>query len=154
MNNRKWSILAAILWMALIFCFTQLPYFTGAKTSEAIQKVVAKEHTAIHTPSADHEEINVLNLIVRKATHVTVFGILALLLYKSLAIYRYSYLFSWVLTFLYAVTDEYHQSFMQGRVSAFRDVLFDSLGAMLVLSLIISFRRKKKHNGLVEHSKI
>ncbi|MEH7484695.1 VanZ family protein [Neobacillus drentensis] len=144
MNTRRGWILAAIVWMALIFCFTQLPYFTGEKTSEAIQKVVVKEPNTIHTPSADHEEINVLNLIVRKATHVTVFGILALLLFKSLEINRYSYILSWVLTFLYAITDEYHQSFMPGRVSSFRDVLFDSLGAFLGLSLILLVNRKRK----------
>ena len=143
MNKRKGWILASILWMALIFCFTQLPYFTGEKTSKAIQHVVVKEHNTIHTPNADHEEINVLNLIVRKATHVTVFGILALFLYKSLEIYRYSYILSWVLTFLYAITDEYHQSFMPGRVASFRDVLFDSLGAFLVLSFMFLIKRKR-----------
>ncbi|WP_144555434.1 VanZ family protein [Bacillus sp. X1(2014)] len=144
MNSRKGWLLAVILWMALIFFFTQLPYFTGEKTSKAIQHVVVKEHNTIHTPSADHEEINVLNLVVRKATHVTVFGILALLLFKSLEIYRYSYILSWVLTFLYAVTDEYHQSFMSGRVSSFRDVLFDSLGALLGLTLMFFINRKRK----------
>ncbi|QIZ05636.1 VanZ family protein [Priestia megaterium] len=154
MNTKRGWILAAILWMALIFCFTQLPYFTGEKTSEAIQKVVVTEHNAINTPSADHEEINVLNLIVRKATHVTVFGILALLLFKSLEIYRYSYILSWVLTFLYAITDEYHQSFMPGRVALFRDVLFDSFGALLVLSVTFFIGRKRRRNRLVEYSKI
>ncbi|PEQ95215.1 VanZ family protein [Bacillus sp. AFS006103] len=142
MNNRRWWILASIIWMVLIFCFTQLPYFTGEKTSEAIQKVVVEEHTTINTPVATHEDINVLNLIVRKATHVTVFGILALLLFKSLQTYRYSYIFSVVLTFLYAMTDEYHQSFMHGRVSSFIDVLFDTFGAALCVTVML-FNRKR-----------
>ncbi|MEH7306889.1 VanZ family protein [Neobacillus drentensis] len=131
--------------MASIFCFTQLPYFTGEHTSEAIQKVVVTEHNTINTPRTDSADINILNLIVRKATHIIVFGILALLLFKSLEINRYSYILAWFLTFLYAMTDEYHQSFMPGRVASFRDVLFDSVGALI--DLLIAFfiiRRKRK----------
>jgi VanZ family protein len=142
-------IIAAITWMALIFCFTQLPYFTGKNTAEAIHKAVITEHDSIHTPSANHVNISELNLIIRKTTHVTVFGILALLLFKSLETYRYSYILSWFLTFLYAITDEYHQSFMPGRVSTFKDVLFDSLGALIALSLtfFIINRNRKRANS-------
>ncbi|MCM3118457.1 VanZ family protein [Neobacillus sp. MER 74] len=148
MNVRRWWILAAILWMSLIFCFTQLPYFTGEKTSEAIQTVVVKEHKTINTPVGDNEDINVLNLIVRKATHVTVFGILALLLFKFFEIYRYSYIVSWLLTFIYAITDEYHQSFMPGRVASLRDVLFDSAGALITL-LMVYFIIRQKRNKMI-----
>ena len=144
MGKRKWWILAALAWMVLIFFFTQLPYFTGKNTSEAIQKVVVTEHKATHTTSTESVDINKLNLIVRKTTHVLVFGILALLLFKSLETYKYSYILSWFFTFLYAITDEWHQSFMSGRVAAFKDVLFDSLGAFLVLLLVFLILRKRK----------
>ncbi|MFJ7724602.1 VanZ family protein [Neobacillus sp. NPDC097160] len=143
MGNRKWWIIPAILWMAAIFCFTQLPYFTGKNTSDAIQKVVVTEHKAIHTPSADKEEVNVLNFIVRKATHITVFGFLALFLFKVVENMRFPYILSWVLTFLYAITDEYHQSFMPGRTAAFMDVLIDSFGAFLFLFLTFILRTKQ-----------
>ena len=146
MNKKKWWTLALIVWMVSIFCFTQLPYFTGKNTSDAIQKVVVKEHNAINTPNADSVDINVLNLIVRKTTHVMVFGFLAMLLYQFLKRFRYAYPLAGFLTFLYAITDEYHQSFMPGRVSSFRDVLFDSLGAFLVLSFMLLINRKRKQS--------
>jgi VanZ family protein len=143
MGKRKWWVLATIIWMVVIFCFTQLPYFTGKSTSDAIQKVVVKEHQTVHTPSANHEEIEGVNLIIRKATHVTVFGILAILLFKSIEIYRFSYFRAWFLTFLYAITDEYHQSFMPGRGPSFRDVMIDSSGALLALLLVRFLSRKR-----------
>ncbi|MEO2075939.1 MAG: VanZ family protein [Bacillus sp. (in: firmicutes)] len=143
MGKRKWWILATILWMTVIFCFTQLPYFTGKSTSGAIQKVVVKEHQTVHTPSATQDEIEGVNLIIRKATHVTVFGILAFLLFKSLEIYRLSYISAWILTFLYAISDEYHQSFMPGRGPSFRDVLIDSSGALLALLLVWLVNKKR-----------
>jgi VanZ family protein len=84
-------VLAAISWMVAIFVVAQLPYFTGKNTSEVIQKVVVVEQQAVSTPSADPIDINELNLLVREATHIIVFGILACLLYKSLESFRFPY---------------------------------------------------------------
>ncbi|MDQ0974616.1 VanZ family protein [Neobacillus niacini] len=145
MNHRKWWAIAAIIWMTAIFFFTQLPYFTGEKTSEVIQKVVVAEQKTINkTPSTDHTDINKLNLIVRKATHIVVFGILAILLYKALETNRFAYILSWTLTVLYAITDEWHQSFMPGRVAAYQDVLFDSVGALVALFILVLIRNNYK----------
>ncbi|PFN80604.1 hypothetical protein COJ85_29755 [Bacillus sp. AFS076308] len=75
---------------------------------------------------------------------MTVFGILAFLLFRSLEIYRFSYIISWFLTILYAISDEYHQSFIPGRVSSLKDVfLFDSVGALLVLFITYLIKRKR-----------
>lgn len=82
--------------------------FYWENTSESFHKVVVTEHQTIHTPSVDNTEVGSLNLVIRKATHITVFGILAFLLFKSLEINRFSYIFSWFLTVLYAISDEYH----------------------------------------------
>lgn len=144
MSRRRWWILAAISWMALIFCVTQLPYFTGENTAEAIHKVAESESNSIHIASADQNEINSLNFIIRKATHLTAFGILSILLFKLIQPYRFSFLLSWVLTCLYAMTDEYHQSFMPGRTASFKDVLIDSLGALIVLTLTYLIMKKQR----------
>lgn len=42
-----------------------------------------------------------------------------------------------LISFLYAVSDEYHQSFVPGRGPAFRDVLIDTIGASFALFGII-----------------
>ena len=50
---------------------------------------------------------------------------------------------AWLLTILYAVTDEYHQSFVTGRFpSAWDVIVFDNLGAILGLS-ISAIRQEK-----------
>lgn len=144
MGRRKWWIIAVIIWMTGIFCATQLPYFTGESTSKTIEKVVDTEHKTIDTPSAEHGMIEVLNFLIRKATHLTVFGILAFLLLKSLETTRFSYLLAWILTALYAMSDEYHQSFMPGRTATYKDVLIDAFGALVVLSLVYLFRKKRR----------
>lgn len=147
MIKRKWWIGAAIVWMTAIFFVTQLPYFTGQNTAQVIQKVVVKESNPInYAPNNAPADINELNLIVRKITHVIVFGILAFLLFKSLETFRYSYILAWVLTVLYAISDEWHQSFMPERVAAYQDVLFDSFGAFVVLLISYFIIERKKIN--------
>ncbi|WP_176541421.1 VanZ family protein [Bacillus sp. AFS076308] len=65
-------------------------------------------------------------------------------MFRSLEIYRFSYIISWFLTILYAISDEYHQSFIPGRVSSLKDVfLFDSVGALLVLFITYLIKRKR-----------
>lgn len=133
MNKRKWWLATAIIWMAVIFVCTQLPYFTGQRTADTIHKTIA--------PSANEEKIDVLNLVVRKATHIIAFGLLAFFLFKSREPKRSAYLFSGLVTIIYAFSDEWHQSFMPGRTASFHDVMFDAFGALLALSILKAWGR-------------
>ncbi|MEH7094927.1 VanZ family protein [Neobacillus vireti] len=149
MNRRKWWIVAAILWMAVIFIFTQAPYSTGKSTSDTLQKILM----FFHIDGVNHTVVEQLNFIVRKLTHITVFGFLAFLFFKCLEVYRFAYILSWILTVIYAMTDEYHQSFMPGRTASIKDVfLFDSVGAFVVLLVTFLLVRKigKKTRSKIE----
>lgn len=46
---------------------------------------------------------------------------------------KYCNALSFAICFLYAVSDEYHQSFVAGRSPQLKDVMIDSLGALSVL---------------------
>jgi VanZ family protein len=101
----------------------------------------------------------VVNLI-KKAGHVFIFGVLA-------ALYLYAlkgrksllktqgvlFLLSLFLVFIYAVSDEYHQSFTPGRHSSVKDVLIDVCGALSVLVLLSVLKKKVKHEGDHCHGK-
>ena len=116
--------LAVIAWMGLIFFFSsqsQLP--------------------APNDP--------LLNFIIRKIAHFTVFGVLAFLLWRALPQGRLVYAWAWVLTALYAVSDEYHQSFVALRQPAARDVIIDACGGATALLIVwyISRREAQKSVG-------
>jgi VanZ family protein len=91
---------------------------------------------------------------IKKSGHIIIFGVLAALyLYaikgrKSLVETQDAfYLLSLFLTFLYSVSDEYHQSFTPGRHSSGKDVLIDVCGALTVLGMlhVLKTREKRKH---------
>ncbi len=83
-------------------------------------------------PSAEDE---VLDFVIKKAGHVLEYAILSVLWLRALGAGPRSSKRKWVValtvTGLYALTDEYHQSFVPGRTASLRDVGFDWLGAVL-----------------------
>jgi VanZ family protein len=89
--------------------------------------------------------------LIKKAGHVFIFGVLA-------ALYLYAlkgrkslpetqgvfFLLGLFLAFLYAVSDEYHQSFTPGRHSSGQDVLIDVCGALTVLLALYVLKTREK----------
>ncbi|HUV71570.1 MAG TPA: VanZ family protein, partial [Clostridia bacterium] len=81
------------------------------------------------------------DLILRKLAHMFEYGVLYLLIYRvfkrTSSLSKNKLLFiSLFLTILYAVSDEYHQTFVPGRCGNLTDISIDSTGA--VLGLIFS----------------
>ncbi len=81
------------------------------------------------------------DFITKKAGHVTEYGVLAFLLWRAISKERgwpawpsLSGAFS--VSLLYAISDEFHQTFVPGRTGRLTDVGFDVLGALLALGLV------------------
>lgn len=71
---------------------------------------------------------------VKKSSHFLVYGLLALSYIRALP--KRNYFLAWILAILYALSDEFHQSFVPGRTSSLVDVfVFDNLGAIVALVL-------------------
>jgi VanZ family protein len=136
---------------------TELPYFNGESTSTAIEKTMDKTETIKKkivqndkpqptiSQSVDPRMIHHLNVLFRKSAHIIVFGILAVFIFKSLEGSSYSYGVALLLTFLYAIFDEWHQSIVPDRTSAFKDVLFDISGACIALVIVYIISRVKRN---------
>ncbi len=82
-----------------------------------------------------------LDFVVRKAGHMGVFGILALLVWRALAMTTAwrrprTWLVAIGAAVLYAVTDELHQGFVAGRHPSPVDVGIDGAGAVLAVAVV------------------
>jgi VanZ family protein len=75
----------------------------------------------------------------RKGAHLVEYGVLSLLVFHALlaggSVRRRALGGAFLFAFLYAASDEIHQSFVPGRYGKVRDVALDVLGAALVLSI-------------------
>jgi VanZ family protein len=80
-----------------------------------------------------HSGLGTGDLILRKCAHVTEYAILTFLLRRALAT-------PWAAAaaFLYACSDEFHQSFVVGREGRPRDVAIDTIG--IVIGLVAARR--------------
>ncbi|GAB4398496.1 MAG: VanZ family protein [Anaerolineales bacterium] len=85
---------------------------------------------------ADNElpDFQTWDYFVKKCAHAVVYGLLALSYLYMLPGRNYNLV--WLLAVIYAVTDEFHQSFVPGRRASLIDVfVFDNLGAITALFL-------------------
>ena len=101
----------AILLMAVIFGFSSTP-----------------QVSLLYFGSADY--------FVKKGGHMLGYALLALAYKHGLQGMKNPNRWAWVLAVLYALTDEFHQSFVPGRHPSLLDVfLFDANGAAIALWL-------------------
>lgn len=107
-RNRVKKWLYVILWCGLIFAGSSLP-------------------------KAELPTTTWFNWIAHKIVHLAEYGVLAYLFHQALEYTTHRKLLAVFLTVLYAISDEYHQTFVPGRYGKITDVLIDSLGAIVVL---------------------
>lgn len=83
--------------------------------------------------------------VIKKSTHMFVYGVLAILLFRALGFNKIQKpgVLAVFLASLYGVTDEYHQSFTPGREPSIRDVAFDTIGAYLAVFVVWKYIEQK-----------
>ncbi len=96
-------------------------------------------------PSSHLPNFDWADKFVKKSGHIVGYAILALLYWRAFDFKDSKRWGAWLLAFLYAITDEFHQSFVPGRHPAIWDVLiFDNFGALISLWLVTLYRKQKR----------
>lgn len=95
--------------------------------------------------------IEKLNKPLRKVAHASEYLILTILLIVALTNSgvkgKTVFIIALIICFLYACTDEYHQTFVNGRTGQFTDTLIDTIGGIIGCSIIVlknKFVKKRK----------
>lgn len=93
-----------------------------------------------------------IDIFVKKGGHAIGYALLGLAYFYALPprlSAGYRWLLALLMAFLFALSDEYHQSFVDGRTSSLRDVAIDTAGAAVALSFgaIYSSNSSSKSNS-------
>ena len=133
MSKKSKYIILTIIWMGFIFCMSNQPANISKELSQNIEKLLNS------TPIIGNILSDILNsansqFIVRKSAHIILFCFLVI--YEIKKNVKISTVVSFGITFIYACIDEIHQLFIPGRGSQIRDVLIDSIGAIMGLIFI------------------
>jgi VanZ family protein len=96
-----WRWLPLLGWMALIFYVS-------------------------HQPAGEIPQFGIIDLLVKKGAHFGAYFILAWLARRALGRWDWALL----LTAVYAISDEYHQTFIPGRDGNVIDIIIDCIGGL------------------------
>src|SRR5512143_60255 len=96
-------------------------------------------------PADELPNFNWADAIVKKSGHMVGYGLLAFTYWYALGMHKQKRWLAWVFVILYAMTDEYHQTFVRGRHPSIWDVLiFDNIGALISLWLTTLYIKRKR----------
>ena len=150
LQSRWWkAYLPVLLWMSVIF-IGSTDLGSSQRTSRIIGPILRW-----FKPDVSDQTIRAVQAVVRKGAHVTVYAVLAALVWRARRAARgvsaFNSSWSWaemwgIVLFcgLYAVTDELHQTYVQTRQGSPWDVGFDSAGALAALLVIWALGRWTK----------
>ena len=129
--------LIVVLWMMLIFYFSQQPVSDSRDLSSNITEQLIEFAEKV-TPLENVQESQVHHLIRKNAHFIIYFflGIFALMALKLTNLKRStSAVIALAVCMIYAVTDEFHQLFVDGRGGQLKDIFIDWAGAATGITL-------------------
>jgi len=165
---RKIVIILCLFWMGFIFYMSstngQISHQESNKVVDLIENTKVKlqdkvgNETTNENSLVDKNTINVqqakenkLDYVIRKNAHAFLYMILAFLVSSIFFVFskrgKDAIVYILFICLFYAVTDEFHQSFIPGRGSLVSDVLVDFGGALIGLAFfyIAYYKIYKRH---------
>jgi VanZ family protein len=128
--------LPVLAWMLFIFIGS-----TDLLSAEHTSRIIGP-FLRWFAPDVTAATIASVQLIVRKGAHLTEYAIMASLLFRAFA-KRWA-LVALAISALYAVLDEFHQSFVASRTGSPWDVMVDCIGALAGLAIYSIVTRNPK----------
>ena len=136
--------LPVVIWLMMIFIGS-----TDLMSAEHTSRIIGPILRWLH-PGISPARIEQVQFVVRKMAHVSEYALLSLLILHALANTTRQARFAGAasITFLisgvFAASDEFHQSFVPSRTSSVRDVMIDITGAIVGITIYWSFLHKTR----------
>jgi VanZ family protein len=144
MRRRVWRYGPLLVWLAFIF-FASTGEFSASNTSLIIGPLLRWIF-----PNISEEQLAFAHFMIRKAGHFTEYAILGWLAARAFIsssrqkLRDHWFLIALALVVLYALSDEYHQSFVASRTASIYDSFIDMAGGLFALLLYARWRKRKE----------
>ncbi len=158
MNIKKIvSIIVVLIWMSIIFGFSNQQGEGSGNTSRKISAVIVKI-IDVKNRYSDLEKDNLIEVvepILRKIAHLTTYAIggiaIANCVWQFCSKEKRAIGISTCIGVMYAISDEIHQLMIDGRNGNIKDVIIDSIGILIGIMIFLLIKgvckkivRKKK----------
>jgi VanZ family protein len=149
----------------LLLTFVQIFNFSsqngdesGSLSREVVRKAIdIFPYTKNFSEETKTEIVEKAQPIVRKLAHFSIYTLVGIFIMSFMSTYtihlKYKFLVSILVGLIYAISDEYHQSFTPGRTPSIIDVGIDTYGVILgiiIVMIVISVLKALTKNKNVE----
>ncbi len=144
-RNRLWRYGPLLLWLGFIFYAS-----TGAMAASNTSRIIGP---LLHWlfPDITGPQLLRAHFITRKLAHFSEYALLALLAARAFStstrasLHRRWFISALLLVVVYALLDEYHQSFEPTRTASIWDSAIDISGGATALVVLALWRRRRAH---------
>ncbi|HKE57316.1 MAG TPA: VanZ family protein [Pyrinomonadaceae bacterium] len=143
--------LPLLLWLVFI-SLASSDEFSASNTSRFIGPLVLWLF-----PNTSAETLAAIHFLVRKLAHLSEYALLGVLAARAFSgsthvtLRQHWFLVSLALIVIYALLDEFHQSFVPSRTASLTDSLIDITGGLTAL-LVMRWRRAREQSSLSSNS--
>ena len=163
-SNKKILLKRIIFFILLISTFILIFIFSSQDGNESIKTSQGFIYNILKFFTNNNEKLDdiiiFLEPIIRKLAHFTIYTLVGIWSINLLETYKLEeknkIIISLLIGFLYACSDEFHQSFVGERSASIRDVLIDTLGVLFgilivifVIKLMAKNKRKTRKNNKI-----
>ena len=141
--------LLTIIWMLIIFMFSNQKSVTSTENSQSLIRNTIVNIYKLFDKDASQEKLDEIvqtfDVPVRKLCHFTEYFILGILVLLMLKSYNINNIYLTILIcFVYSCTDEFHQLFVPGRSGNIIDIIIDTSGSIFFTILYNLVCKRKK----------
>ena len=147
-HRRIWRYGPLLLWI-LFISFASTDEFSASNTSQIVRPILLWLF-----PNLSEARLAAAHFIVRKAGHFTEYAVLAFLARRAFItssrafLERYWFRLGLLLVVIYALLDEFHQSFVPSRTPSIYDSAIDVAGGLTVLLTFKLFSKRARAREL------
>lgn len=146
---KVWSWFFVVAWMLVIFFLSHQPATESSRLSLSVTGWLLN-FFFVMIPG-ELFSIDQFHFLIRKAAHFIAYFILGILVLRAFVNSGVrgwkSVVYAFLLSLIYAISDEFHQMFVPGRAAQVRDVFIDGSGTFCGILLVRSLGKLKKRLG-------
>ena len=141
----------------MIFNFSNQDSEKSGSTSQKVTEAITKDIKSIQKLNKNEKAkvIDKIEDVIRKIAHFSLYALVGFLLMALFSTYNINeknkIISTIIIGAIYAISDEFHQSFVSGRSGQVSDVFLDTLGTtvggLFILLIIKTVNKLKKNNN-------
>lgn len=148
-------VLLLILTFGMIFNFSNQDSEKSGSTSQKVTEAITKDIKSIQKLNKNEKAkiIDKIEDVIRKIAHFSLYALIGFLLMALFSTYNINeknkIISTIIIGAIYAISDEFHQSFIPGRSGQVSDVFLDTLGVavgglfiLLIIKTVKKFRKE------------